>query len=523
MLKVLIVDDEKSIREGMNYIIEWEEYGYEIIGTAKNGVEALEMMKEFLPHVVITDIQMPDMSGLELIEKAKELFSDSKFIILSGYDDFKYAKKAIDLNAKRYLLKPIEENELISVLVQLREEFHNLSMSKKQILYNYLHQATNNSYQGDEEFNEDGTVQSEVSGCFHYLMVELDEDETMFKVTKNNHWADDVMPTMFCCISNFIGEEQNHCIIKEGVKGYGIAVNEYLLKSYHQNIKRFAIKLQQEIQDNANLKVSLMIGKKVKSVNDIYQSKVSIELCRKHQFYKGGGMILFYDELQNEEFHNSLINIDIIEQLLRAVKKGSVNDIDAISNKFCEMLKQEKIIPDMAKMYIDNIVMDMIKMISDMGGNISKITSKYSLFKRINGVTINLLNLFLKDLCIEVSQDFFWQLKKKDMGVIGEILDYMQEHYQEDIDLQYISKLFYMNASYLGQLFKKKMGVAYNTYLHQLRIEAAKELIQRGEQKIYLIAQSVGYKDSNYFCIKFEEYEHISPSKFREEFINKKP
>ena len=126
MYSVILVDDEPVVREGLEYIIDWEKEGYSVIGSAGNGLEGLELIKKVKPDLVITDIKMPGLTGLEMVGEAKKINPDLKCIILSGYSDFKYAQDAIALGTLHYLLKPIDENELIQILsrvkIQLEEE-----------------------------------------------------------------------------------------------------------------------------------------------------------------------------------------------------------------------------------------------------------------------------------------------------------------------------------------------------------------------------------------------------------------
>lgn len=130
MLKVLIVDDEELIREGLNNLIDWHENGYKVVGKVEDGEQALEFMDLLVPDVIITDIKMPFINGLELIERVKNKYENIFFIILSGYDEFQFAQKAIELGAYSYLLKPVEPDMLINTLIKLKSDFENETKSK---------------------------------------------------------------------------------------------------------------------------------------------------------------------------------------------------------------------------------------------------------------------------------------------------------------------------------------------------------------------------------------------------------
>jgi YesN/AraC family two-component response regulator len=150
MYKVLIVDDERIVREGISSVINWEEQGLTLLSTAKNGIEAYEIIKNDLPDIVITDIIMPGMNGLELIETASEEFKDITFIILSGHGEFDYASKAMEFGVKHYILKPCDENTIIPVLEKVKKEKDEKEKFLQNINYIKIEQkkyeATNKNY-----------------------------------------------------------------------------------------------------------------------------------------------------------------------------------------------------------------------------------------------------------------------------------------------------------------------------------------------------------------------------------------
>ncbi|MEK4652691.1 response regulator [Niallia sp. FSL W8-0954] len=145
MKKVLIVDDEPVIREGLPYIIDWQEYGFEIVGAAQNGKEGIKLINEYQPDLVITDIRMPEMDGLEMIQTAQKRGETFYSIILSGYSEFTYAQKAIRLGTVSYLLKPIDEDELTDILLGIRKEVDKQKGTNNDI-YNLLRK---NIFEGD--------------------------------------------------------------------------------------------------------------------------------------------------------------------------------------------------------------------------------------------------------------------------------------------------------------------------------------------------------------------------------------
>jgi len=520
MLKVMLVDDEKSILQGLQYLIDWHEYGFEVATTARNGREALEIIKQNAVDLIITDIKMPYMDGLELIANVKKLNHKIKFIVISGYSEFEYAKKAIDVNVIGYLLKPIDEGELANKLKDIRREHDKYLSYFKHELNNFLHAISNgNQIHLDTDISNE-FISKYMPDKFYYMTVELTGHEDMIYAVLRKKEYEKTLSDMICGIKDFLGEQYNAFVLHEdNIVGCGIVVSCSMLKDFNTDLLGLASGLKQVIAPLTNMNVSVMIGKKVDSVYDIHQSKESIEFCRKIRFYIGVRKIISYDENKDWVFHDTLFNMDFIKKFPSMMLKGEPQDIESAIDEFCNIIRTEAISPEIVIAYINNIMLDVIKTISELGGETIYIASRYSVFCRLQGITVNTIKLFLKEVSTKVSEIIRDIYSKNEMGIVGEIVDYIEAHYQEDIDLQYFANHYYINASYLGQLFKKKVGMSFNKYLNHLRMEEAKRQLQNNQYKIYEIAQNVGYKDANYFCMKFKEYEGISPTEYRRKFF----
>ena len=516
MLSVLIVDDELSIRECLEYVINWEECGFNIIGTASNGIEALEKIKEKRPDLIITDIKMPIMGGLELIEKAHELYKNTKFIVLSGYDEIDFAKKAIKLKGNGYLLKPVEEDELNNLLREVKKDVEITKQNKTIYLRHIVQIMTAGLYTKDMYPQYDEEKMFRKQNKLYYISVEIDEEEDVFRMVKPSK-EDKSLSEVIKHITEYIGYSYEFCIEKTGVSSCGILAWEDLLKNFGVNISSFVKAIQNRIEINLNKKVSVMAGKMVSNCYDIYLSKQSIELCKKHKFYTGSGSRLEYDKITRIPFCNYLEDSTSIEELVQATVKSSKQEIYDAVDKLCNKMQENSLSPDSLKIYINSLTMDFISEIDELGGNKETILLKFNLLNKVNNLDIFNVNEFLKKQCVETGKYITLLRKKRSSGIIGEIIDYICDNCDKDINLKRISEEYHFNTCYLGQLFKKKVGVNFNTFLLGVRISKAKKLLANTDLKIFEISDMVGFKDPNYFCVKFLESEKVSPSKYREE------
>jgi len=356
MYKVMIVDDEPNIRNGLRYLIDWVKYDFTICSVAKNGKDALEKMKLNYPDLIITDIKMPGLNGLGLIKYIRQSLHDKNmsFIILSGYDDFDYAKEAIKYNVSSYLLKPVDEEELINILQVLKKEL------SRENLFEFFYNRRVEEF--SEKFNE---------------------------------------------------------------------------------IKQFDL-LIDAIQSNQKLLMDRI-------VKDIF------------------------DNFDRVNLHPRLI-----------------------------------------KIYLDNFLIKLSKIIADIGGSIDRIIKNYRLFESdIANLNMAQLNSSLLEFSKECG--LYIEELKQSCGVINKVKQYIKENYSKNIKLKEIAKIYYINSAYLGQLFKKETGLNFSHYLNDIRIENAKRLLKRTDLHIYQIADKVGYKNSDYFIIKFKDSEGCTPMEYKNE------
>ena len=520
MLKVLIVDDEPSIRDNMPYVIEWEKYGFSVIGQASNGKEALEKIKAERPDLIISDIRMPVMDGLELIEKIDELKMSIKVIILSGYDEFDYAKKAIEYNASGYLLKPVEEEELIGLLEKVKTDIEKNNKSKKVYLNHMIRIMTAGLYtiEMPSQFEEENMLRNQSE--LYFLSIELDEDDdSLLKTVKVNDEEEELPFEIIKKVTDIIGKENEFCVQKSDKSKVYLVVCGELLKKLKLDASSLAEKIQQSLRELTKINISILVGKKADGCTNLLQSRESIELCRKHRFYLRAGVNIEYEKIKDKPFAGVLEDTSALSELAGITAKGQDEEIDASVEKLCSVFKENNISPESVKMYVNSLAMDLMIAADELGGSKEAILLKFNMLDKLTDLRIKTVSEFLKIRLKETGNYLRGLRKERFTGIIGDVVDYIYENYEKDINLSKISEKYHFNTCYLGQLFKRKVGVNFNTFLIGVRIAKAKKLLENPELKIFEISDSVGFKDPNYFCVKFMEFEKMSPSKYRREVL----
>lgn len=368
LFDVLLVDDEPYVREGIKNLIDWKKCGFNLCGEADNGEKAIGLAVELSPHVIITDIKMPLMDGLELIKIVSQIANGRiKFIILSGYNEFEFAKTAMQYNVKNYILKPIDEDEL--------------SQSLKK------------------------------------LYIEI-ESEMKFNILKNN--------------------------------------------------------------------------------------------------------IVFYEGTKDFPYNHEFVELTSIPALIEAIESNQENSIHSIIHSIYDKLYTLNITSESVHTYINSFKNEIMKIMHQMGGNMEEILTDFPVQSiEVNKITSDESREAMIDYSIKIAAYIEALRRSQSLGIIADIRNYILRNYQNKITLKSISEHFYINPVYLGQLFKKKLGISFNDYLSNLRVEEAKKLLRRKDMKVYEIAKGVGYNEPDYFISRFEKAVGMTPAQYRQKHLGK--
>jgi two-component system response regulator YesN len=523
MLKLIVVDDEKVTRDSLKEYMPWDELGIGAVETAKNGVVALELAQRFRPDIIITDVRMPKMDGIEFAAKVRELLPEVKIIFLSGYSDKEYLKSAIHLKAISYIEKPVNLNEMKNVIRSTAElcleESERLAETEK------LRQSLAESV----PLLRQEIAEELVKGNTDIAKLALKYDHPLLKRTGGNplsaavaviNWSpsleDDAkdmlrrsMSEMLC--DNTFGDSAAF------LAGFGSGERIMIVSGDNTGelLRTMLAKLTELSEDRYS--VSFGAGSPVKDHKLLPQSFAEALSAVRRQFYQGVNRIYFpqpeeaghfeIDKTLYQSFKELLKKedkqgaLELVDRLTGRIAASGDPDTDRVKNIYFHLVlrifeaARERELIDPAAEDERNYIWHEIDEIKTLSGLSDYIRSS---------VGAILLRSEPKDA-----------IKRK----THEIMKFIRDNFaNKKLSIQMIADNTYLSKTYLCSFFKKSTGKTVNEYIMEIRIEKAKELLKENRVKLYEIATNIGFNDSNYFSAIFKKYVGCTPSEFREKY-----
>lgn len=522
MLKVMIVDDEYDIRQGLKIIIDRGDQGFRIVAEARDGTEAVELFERTRPDIVITDIRMPETDGLRLCERIRAISPETKLVILSGYNDFSYAQEAMKFGVACFLLKPVDPGELNRELASIKEQLA-AELTEKlaerhraEALREYLILKLAKGEQvSDELLLRDGVLslgEIRQARSYGFLIVDIDRCGDMLLQRSGS----DIRLLKFAArniVEELLQEEDRGDLFEISDARIGILLKSAGSGFERQRLAGMADRMVECLLSFARIQAVAGVGKTVHSWTELPESYRSAENALHGSFFSSEHGVYFHDDIN--------MSVDVWsfgwhdQDLLRAVKN---KDMDAARREIAELLARfsrqavpYSTIADVLKL----VIVGISRLVLEENGDWEQ------LFAGKRGYAEDLLRLrdqaeigrMLTEIC-EAVCSYLRQSEDRHGDPIDEILSYVRGHYTEAINLKQLSNLFYFNASYLGQLFKKETGEYFNDYVHALRIEQAKRMLKENGRSIQQVSERVGYKNINHFYIQFKKHVGVNPGDY---------
>lgn len=521
MEKLFIADDEASIRDGLKCIIDWEELGFSLCGEASNGKDALSQILALQPGLVLLDVKMPGMHGTEVIRRAREAGFQGKCIILSGYSDFKYAQEAIKSGVRFYLTKPIDEDELIQTVTQIREE---LSKEEEHSSHfaQYKNRAKNVVLQELLHGAPESPLSEEDRRIFH-----LTADIYQIVVCEDFHSPSLTAPYTFAEMLQVTNRDN---LIFDHLSTDGRDV--VLLKGSHglNKLGEFLERLEQgDSQEGSPMdSMFLAYGRPVCAVEDIHLSYGdAAALLARRFFCLPGQHTAGYDTLPRTS-ENPSPEYDATDSFTWdadavADYAGRLTDsIGAYNRRMTVDTLQEIELGLMTVPHaIDEIRLLLIDLYLQIKENVTRNYPSAGSSFRNNSEAIEYIHSrsYPYEILRFLSEQFESAMNalgssSKDT-ILADVLFYIDHNFSKNIKLESLAPLFGYNSAYLGKIFTKSVGESFNTYVDHKRIEYAQKLLLENRLKVYEIAEQTGYKNVDYFHKKFKKYVGMSPAEFR--------
>lgn len=524
-IKILFVDDEDKIRTLLRLSIPWEELGYEIVGEASCGGQALELLPLLNPDVVITDIEMPVLNGLDFAEIMMHEYPHLKVIVLTAHDLFGYAKKGVDLGISAFILKPIRRRELWQTMEQLRDSIYEerrelyeveslkarLKENRELIVHNFLNSMLLTPIPSKK-----------LQENLQYYEIDLDTKQNYFNLCLFHPRSPDeessILATMQCekLMFSLLARVQGLFIFTD------FNQNIVLLTQNHGiNLYTYGTYIASFIKDKLGIELLWSMGKEVKKLEDIRHSyRHAFQHMKATTVIGNTGMISSpnYDKSRGELQ-------DILQEVLDELPiLLQLSSSEQISMMIQEAYRKIESIPNLpfseiliASMTIVNTLLSVLR---ENGIPYDEIYQTDHLpyvhilgLKQAQEISQYLIQL----ITFTVHQmEQYTHLKSNQM--IHSILQYMNENLSDStLSLKKVSELHYANPSYISRVFKEVSGMNFSDYLNSIRINKAKKLLSETNLKIYEISEKVGVSDANYFSKFFKKHTDYTPAQYKEQ------
>ena len=520
MLKLLIVDDEYLSIESIKLIIDKYIEDIEIVGTAKSGREAIEKAVQLKPDVIFMDIKMPGINGIDAIKQIKSINNNTKFVMITAYEYFDYAKEAINLGVHDYILKPLTKNKIIKTLSELNDVIKKerevikqemimkekvnktIPIMENQFIYSNI---LDEGKIANVEFYEDILGMKLSQG--YILMAYINEFNNLDNTRKQNFYE-----TFTLSLKNI-----TDCVVSLPINDRIIAyitVDEFIDDNYIKDMSiLIANKVYQKIRMNLDYKIGIgrnySIDSILKSYNEAYIA-ISIPNDR---------VVTHYEDISIDINKLDLYSDNKIEVLLQKILMGDLNEtLNAVDDIFYRLSLSSIKDINKIKAKILEVLMEIRKTTNPDMGKTTTFDQIY-ITDVIEADNINNLKTTVKNYIKSILTDVENLRSSKLNGIISEALDYISKNYNKDISLDDVARELNMSYHYFSKFFKDTIGKNFVDYLTELRIEKSKELLKNNNISIKEICYEIGYHDPNYFSKIFRKVTGMTPTDYRTSII----
>ena len=538
MYKVLLVDDETLIREAISENIQWEEIGFSFMGACENGKQAMEAIEKEQPDLLLTDINMPFVDGMELTKFVYENYPDTKVIIISGFDEFEYAKNAVKYQVLEYILKPITPMEFTETLLRVKKMFDERKESQRDmkkirsayvsnlpmVQGRYLHNLLNGTvdYAKLDEKQEELRLNLS-AGCYNTALVEGDSLEPFTSQYANvkdelalfavYNITAEIVASENCGIA-FQGTDEKTAILFMGDEEESLKIK----------MKQILPKIHQAMEEFLQIQVTIAVGKSVKRLEELPDSFAKTKSALEYKFMLGGNQTIEAEEY--EEIRNSAKHIDIFEwasQMATTIRTNKIEEISQKTEQFVEQVKLSYVNKNRSFVYVQNLVLSVINLLELPEELEDEIYSQERNFMKqiyecenLDEIEHRLRGTF-RYICNLMSNQRDSYGKRQAMLA----LDYIEKNYADSsVTLNSVCTALAMSTSYFSSVFKNYTGETFIESLTKKRMEKAKILLEQGNLKTYEIAEAVGFSDAHYFSVAFKKTVGKTPTEYAREVRN---
>ena len=536
MYKILLVDDEILVRDAIRENIDWGKLDCELIGDCENGKQAVEFVKTHEVDIVLTDILMPYMDGMELSHFLHDNYPDVLIVIFSGFGEFEYAKKAIQYNVSEYMLKPVTAMELTKVIENMKEKLD--SRKKEQRKMESLTQVSQDYHKNANVIRSKAldclvkcTREVQVSldelermgitfqaASYRVAVFDIDTYSEMYQMDMDKQQESALMAfVLFNVGDEIVVQEKAGVVYQEGNNRVCIIFAGNRTKEFSENIHRICHEIQKKVKEVIGLETSIGIGSWVRSP---YELIYSYRLAAKAIDYRYllGGNLLF--DMEEKKTDNSIFLINDLETLTEAIKSGDRRLMEETLGQIETEIKSALVEKSYACIYLQQVIRAIGNTCQSLSEEPEKIIAQREAL--LKAVTEQRTFSPAAALVEKYAQEVFDELQELNsssgqrQGMLA--MDYIQKNYMDPcLSLNSICSYLNISTSYFSTIFKEMTGETFIEVLTRVRMEKAKELLENTTMKNYEIAEKVGFSDPHYFGISFKKITGKTPTEYARE------
>ena len=536
MYKILLVDDEILVRDAIRENIDWGKLDCELIGDCENGKQAVEFVKTHEVDIVLTDILMPYMDGMELSHFLHDNYPDVLIVIFSGFGEFEYAKKAIQYNVSEYMLKPVTAMELTKVIENMKEKLD--SRKKEQRKMESLTQVSQDYHKNANVIRSKAldclvkcTREVQVSldelermgitfqaASYRVAVFDIDTYSEMYQMDMDKQQESALMAfVLFNVGDEIVVQEKAGVVYQEGNNRVCIIFAGNRTKEFSENIHRICHEIQKKVKEVIGLETSIGIGSWVRSP---YELIYSYRLAAKAIDYRYllGGNLLF--DMEEKKTDNSIFLINDLETLTEAIKSGDRKLMEETLGQIETEIKSALVEKSYACIYLQQVIRAIGNTCQSLSEEPEKIIAQREAL--LKAVTEQRTFSQAAALVEKYAQEVFDELQELNsssgqrQGMLA--MDYIQKNYMDPcLSLNSICSYLNISTSYFSTIFKEMTGETFIEVLTRVRMEKAKELLENTTMKNYEIAEKVGFSDPHYFGISFKKITGKTPTEYARE------
>ncbi|MFI2856184.1 response regulator [Paenibacillus sp. JSM ZJ436] len=533
MYTAMLVDDEFLILRIMKENIDWNRLGFGDVYTARNGNEAIEIIEQHKVDLVITDIRMPIMDGIQLIETVYDIDRGIKFIIMTGYDEFKYAQKAIAYDVKDYLLKPVQLNELEKAITRIRD-----MIQEKENMDLFLNKAENQLHASLPYLRENviydwlyGRIQSEsvLMDWLNYLNIKLDSVQyrvVVIRLETEKHFSHEEMRWHHEQHNIFVARFAVANLVRELLEGELDFIAPEFTKEYWPIIvkcnsegsnlnHRLFEELQFKVKNILKMNIFLSYGYCIKKPLSIQESFVEATRMLGFRLFFSDKVILsseISERAQPLPYRWQAVQKEILD----GIKLRNLETVHNAIDSLFALVEKEIFDPDELYAALDRLLLLTSITIVEMGEKEAIYENRPDvLFELKQKDTLKQIQEWFHDLYLKVMEMLSYRSRSLQDMYVKRMIDYMKVHYNEELTLEKIAFQLGLSPNYCSSLIKSTLKKGFAEYLTELRIDQARYLLANTDLKVFEIADKVGYRNIYYFSKLFKQTTGVTPTQYR--------